>query len=78
MHKYFTIPSQYPIRPSATPDSNTSGFCAETHLGMTVIFHVLLPVDLWDYAKRKSRVCICIGHERLGVWRKAYIMTCEK
>ena len=68
----------YPIRPPATPDFGMSGFCAETHLGMTVIFHVLLQVDLWDYEKRKSRVCICIGRERLGDWRKAYVMTCAK
>ena len=69
--------SQNPVRVSATPEFSTSGFCAETHMGMTVTFHVLLPVNLWDYGKRKSQVCVCLGHERLGAWKKVYEMTCK-
>ena len=52
----------------SSPRPDTSGFIENSHMGMTVHMHVLLPIAMWGFDKKKSEVFVCFGHEKLGYW----------
>ena len=54
---------------------DVSGIHAEKNW-IAVNMHVFLPVDLWQYDKHQSQVCVCFGHRRMGDWKPAAVLDC--
>ena len=64
------------FRQPSTPPIDVSGIYAQKHLGIEVTFHVLLPVELWEYDMQKSQVYVCFGHLKMGKWQPVTVLKC--
>ena len=58
-----------PPLPPPIPPPDTSGLYVPSHQGITVVFHILLPFDLWKCDRNTSQLHICFGHKQMGDWR---------